>query len=187
MKTPTRIAALLLLIVTQAQALMAQSRQAGDTLQIVRTSGAIKIDGTLSDEGWEGVKPVTTWYEANPGDNTPPKVRNVGTARLRRSVPVRGVRVRRSESRTRFARRIRTGTTPAAASMTSAASSSTRATAGAPPKLFVVTPRNIQADSIIDDASGEDMSPDFFWESATRITDARVDPRDADSVHVAPL
>src|SRR5207247_3651950 len=36
--------------------------------------------------------------------------------------------------------------------------------------FFVVTPRNIQYDSITDDASGEDASPDFFWESATRIT-----------------
>ena len=34
----------------------------------------------------------------------------------------------------------------------------------------MVTPRNIQYDAIADDASGEDSSPDFFWESATRIT-----------------
>src|SRR5439155_7161746 len=36
--------------------------------------------------------------------------------------------------------------------------------------LFAVTPRNIQQDSVIDDASGEAISPDFFWESATKIT-----------------
>src|SRR5262249_1034972 len=35
--------------------------------------------------------------------------------------------------------------------------------------LFVVTPRNIQYDSIIDDSSNEDSSPDFFWDSATKI------------------
>jgi hypothetical protein len=34
----------------------------------------------------------------------------------------------------------------------------------------VATPRNIQYDSVTDDASNEDASPDFFWESATKIT-----------------
>ena len=37
--------------------------------------------------------------------------------------------------------------------------------------LLVATPRGIQYDSVSDDASGEDSSPDFFWESATKITD----------------
>ena len=59
-------------------ALLAQSSLAGETLHIARATGPIKIDGNLSDEGWQGVTPITTWYEANPGDNTPPKVRNVG-------------------------------------------------------------------------------------------------------------
>src|SRR5206468_10304958 len=36
--------------------------------------------------------------------------------------------------------------------------------------FFVVTPHNTQYDSITDDTSGEDSSPDFFWDSATRIT-----------------
>src|SRR4026207_1997607 len=36
--------------------------------------------------------------------------------------------------------------------------------------FFVVTPRNIQYDAITDDSSGEDSSPDFFWESKTRFT-----------------
>src|SRR5207302_8032107 len=36
---------------------------------------------------------------------------------------------------------------------------------------FVVSPHNIQYDSVSDDNSGEDASPDFFWESATRINE----------------
>ena len=79
MKSITRIAAALLLFVfAQPHALLAQSSLAGETLHISRVTGTIKIDGNLSDEGWQSVKPVTTWYEVNPGDNTPPKVRNVG-------------------------------------------------------------------------------------------------------------
>ena len=68
------------------------------------------------------------------------------------------------------ARRSPTATTSATASTTTAASSSTRATPGGRPRFFVVTPRNIQYDSVTDDASNEDASPDFFWESATKIT-----------------
>ena len=34
-----------------------------------------------------------------------------------------------------------------------------------------MTPHNIQYDAITDDSSGEDSSPDFFWESATAITE----------------
>ena len=79
MKTSTRIAlAVLLFVFTQAHALLAQSGLKGETLHIARATGPIKIDGSLSDEGWQGVKPVTTWYEVNPGDSTPPTVRNVG-------------------------------------------------------------------------------------------------------------
>ena len=79
MKSITRIAAaVLLFVLTQSHALLAQSSLAGETLHISRATGSIKIDGNLSDEGWQAVKPVTTWYEVNPGDNTPPKVRNVG-------------------------------------------------------------------------------------------------------------
>src|SRR5690242_2566317 len=77
-RTLRKTAAALLFLVTCSSPLLAQSSQSGETLHIARAAGPIKIDGNLSDEGWQGVTPVTTWYEANPGDNTPPKVRNVG-------------------------------------------------------------------------------------------------------------
>ncbi len=47
---------------------------------------------------------------------------------------------------------------------------------------FFVNPRNVQYDAVTDDASGENSSPDFFWDSAARITERRLDRRDADSV-----
>ena len=76
--SPRLAAAVLLFMFTPSPALLAQSSLAGETLRISRAAGPIKIDGNLSDEGWQGVKPLTTWYEVNPGDNTPPTVRNVG-------------------------------------------------------------------------------------------------------------
>jgi hypothetical protein len=171
MKSTARIAAAFLLFVcTQSSSLMAQSTLAGDTLRISRASGPIKIDGNLSDESWQAVEPVTTWYEVNPGDNTPPTQRNV--ARIAyddgslyaafefddpNPAAIRAPYSDRDDSGDGFY--------DFGGIFIDAGNS------GRTAKLFVVTPRNIQSDSIIDDASGEDMSPDFFWESATRITD----------------
>jgi hypothetical protein len=171
MKSITRIAAAgLLLLLTQSHTLLAQSSLAGETLHIAHATGAIKVDGNLSDEGWQDVKPLTTWYEVNPGDNTPPRLRNVGRiayddrflyAAFEFDDPnpgaIRAPYSDRDDSGGGFY--------DFGGIFLDAGDS------GHTAKLFVVTPRNIQADSIIDDASGEDTSPDFFWESATKITD----------------
>jgi hypothetical protein len=164
-----RIAAFLFVGFAQAHALMAQSSQAGETLHIARATGPIKIDGNLSDEGWQGVTPVTTWYEANPGDNTPPKVRNVGRiayddrflyAAFEFDDPdPRAIRAPYSDRDDAGG-----GFYDFAGIFVDAGNSGRTAT------LFAVTPRNIQQDSVVDDASGEAISPDFFWESATKIT-----------------
>ena len=150
--TCTRIAAFLLFVLTQAHALMAQSSLAGETLHISRAAGAIKIDGNLSDEGWLAVKPITTWYEVNPGDNTPPKVRNVGRlayddrflyAAFEFDDPnPRAIRAPYSDRDDPGA-----GFYDFGGIFVDAGKSGRTAT------LFVVTPRNIQQDSVIDDAS----------------------------------
>src|SRR5947208_3542450 len=171
MKSITRIAvAALFFVLTQSHALLAQSSLAGETLRITRTTGSIKIDGNLSDEAWQAVKPVTTWYEVNPGDNTPPKLRNVGRiayddrflyAAFEFDDPnpsaIRAPYSDRDDSGVGFY--------DFGGIFVDAGNS------GHTARLFIVTPRNIQADSIIDDASGEDTSPDFFWESATSINE----------------
>lgn len=171
MKTTTRSAVFaLLLAVSRPHTAIGQERLSGDTLQISRTSGSIKIDGDLSDEGWKGARPVTTWYEVNPGDNTEPGVRNVGRiaydehffyASFEFEDPdpkaIRAPYSDRDDSGGGFY--------DFGGIVLDAGNS------GRTGKLFVVTPRNIQNDTIIDDATGEDASPDFFWESATKIGD----------------
>src|SRR3954464_298121 len=162
-------AAFLLLVFTQAHTLLAQTSLAGETLHISRATGSIKIDGELSDGGWKGAAPVTTWYEVNPGDNTPPKVRNVGRiayddrflyAAFEFDDPnPRAIRAPYSDRDDAGG-----GFYDFGGMFVDAGDSGRTAT------LFAVTPRNIQQDSVIDDASGEAISPDFFWESATKIT-----------------
>jgi hypothetical protein len=39
--------------------------------------------------------------------------------------------------------------------------------------IFLANARNVQYDAIIDDATGENQSPDYFWDSATKIGDGR--------------
>jgi hypothetical protein len=45
------------------------------TIDIRRATGAITVDGDLSDEAWKDAVRIDTFYETNPGDNVPPKVK----------------------------------------------------------------------------------------------------------------
>src|ERR1041384_1931802 len=170
MKFSARLVVLLVLLSVPSTPVMAQSGLSGETLHISRSTGPIRIDGSLTEEAWIPVEPVTRWYEVNPGDNIPPTVRNVTRvvyddrflyAAFEFGDPNPGV------IRAPYSDRDDLGggfydygglfLDPGHSGHTAA--------------LFVATPRNVQADSIYDDVSGEDASPDFFWESATKVTD----------------
>ncbi|HSS44901.1 MAG TPA: DUF5916 domain-containing protein [Thermoanaerobaculia bacterium] len=141
----------------------------GDEIHIARAAGPITIDADLSDPGWKGATKIDTFYETNPGDNVPPRVRNVaylayddrffyaafeffdpepGKIRApygdRDAVPsytdYGGVILdTRNDHRTGL--------------------------------LLLANPRGIQYDAVTDDVTGnEDSSPDFYWDSAGRIT-----------------
>ena len=71
-------AGILALVAVVARPARAQSALSGDTIRISRAAGPIIIDGDLSGDGWRGATRVDKWYETQPGDNTEPKVRNVG-------------------------------------------------------------------------------------------------------------
>src|SRR5215471_865367 len=51
--------------------------QPGPEIHISRNAGPIVVDGDLSDEGWKSATKVDTFFETNPGDNVPPKVKTV--------------------------------------------------------------------------------------------------------------
>jgi hypothetical protein len=147
----------------------AQSALSGETLHISRAAGPISIDGDLSDEGWRGATRVEKWYETQPGDNTEPGVHNVGYLTYDDKFFYAAFEFDDPDLkalRAPFADRdnLGNGFNDYGGLLIDSRNSGRTGT------LFVVTPRNIQYDSVIDDASGEDSSPDFFWESATRIT-----------------
>jgi len=50
----------------------------GTPIHITRAAGPITIDADLSDPGWKGATRLETWFETNPGDNLPAKIKSVG-------------------------------------------------------------------------------------------------------------
>lgn len=160
------VAAIALLAVPVVAA--AQSALAGAPLHITRAAGPIVIDGDLSDPAWRTATRVDQWYETQPGDNVEPPVKNVGYLTYDDRFFYAAFELEDpdpSAIRAPFADRDNVGNgynDYAGVLIDSRATGSTGV-------LFVVSPRNTQYDSIIDDASGEDSSPDFFWASAAKI------------------
>jgi hypothetical protein len=158
----------ILLACVAGQPAAGQTALAGVTFHIRKATGHITIDGDLSDEAWQHATRIDKWYETQPGDNTEPKVKNIGYLTFDDRFLYAGFEFEDpnpSAMRAPFADRdnIGNGFDDYAGILLDARNT------GSTGVLFVVTPRNIQYDSIIDDSSNEDSSPDFFWDSATKI------------------
>jgi hypothetical protein len=165
----TRVASWALAALVFPATVMAQSALSGEAIHITRATGHITIDGDLSDDGWRAATRIDKWYEVVPGDNVEPKVKNVGYLTYDERFFYAAFEFEDpnpSAIRAPFADRddIGNGYNDYGGILLDA-----RGT-GSTGVFFVVTPRNIQYDSILDDSANEDASPDFFWDSATRIT-----------------
>jgi hypothetical protein len=155
----------LILLVCAASRLVAQETPA--EIRISRATGPIEVDGSLGDAGWKDATRVETFYETNPGDNIEPSVKTVAWiayddrffyAAFEFSDPKpQGIRAPFDDR-------------DMVASYTDYGGVilDTR-NDGKTAILFLVNPRNIQYDAITNDNSGEDSSPDYFWDSAARI------------------
>ncbi len=146
----------------------AQSALSGSPITIARAAGRITIDGDLSDDGWRNATKVEKWYETNPGDNTEPKVHNVGYLTYDDTYFYAGFEFDDPDPgalRAPFADR---DNVPSYTDYGGVILDTRND--GKTALILVANPHNIQYDSITDDATGEDSSPDFFWESAAKIT-----------------
>jgi len=141
----------------------------GAEIHITRAQGPIAVDGDLSDPGWRGATRVDTWYETKPGDNVPPKVKSVGYvtyddryfyAAFEFSDP--------DPSRIRAIYGDRDDISDAIDFGGVILDTRNDGRTGLE---FLATPRGVQYDAISDDTTGnENASPDFYWDSAGRIT-----------------
>ena len=138
-------------------------------LAISRAAGPIAVDGSLDDAGWAGATRVDTWFETNPGDNVPARVPNVGYLTYDDKFFYAGFEFGDPEPRKIKAplgdRDNVPGDTDYGGIILDARND------GKTAMMFLANASGIQYDAMTDDTgNGEDSSPDFFWDSAARIT-----------------
>ena len=161
----TRLALSLFLVATPV---LAATPEQAAPIAVSRAAGPIVIDGNLTDPGWQGATKVTTWYETNPGDNVEPKVKNVGYLTYDEKFLYAGFELADPEPgkiRAPYGDRDNVpSTTDYGGIILDTQGEARRAI------LFLANPHGIQYDANTDDATGEDNSPDYFWDSSARIT-----------------
>lgn len=137
-------------------------------LHIARATGPIEVDGQLGDPGWNGATRVETFYETNPGDNIEPKVKTVAWLTYDDRFFYAAFDFSDPDPKSI---RAPLGDHDEVPSYTDYGGIivDTR-NDGKTAFMFLANPRNIQYDAISSDVSGEDSSPDFYWDSAARIT-----------------
>jgi len=146
----------------------AAAPQPGPPVTIQRIQGPISVDGDLSEAAWKGLPAITQWYETRVGDNVEPQVKNVAYLAY--------------DDRYFYAGFVFDDPSPASVRAPigdhDVVPSSTdyggviidSHNDGKTAQMFLSNPRGVQYDAISSDVSGEDNSPDFYWESAGRIT-----------------
>jgi hypothetical protein len=139
-------------------------------ITVSRAAGPIAVDGSLADAGWQGAARMDTWFETNPGDNVPPKVKNLGYLAYDDKFFYAGFEFEDPEPRKIKAplgdRDNVPGDTDYGGIILDARND------GKTAMMFLANASGIQYDAMQDDTgNGEDSSPDYFWDSAARITE----------------
>lgn len=142
----------------------------GQPLTIESASGPIQIDGSLADPAWQTARKYETWYETNPGDNIEPKLKTVGYVTYDSRFLYFGVESFDPDPKAIAAPYADhdniSGNTDDYVGVLLDTRNDRKSG-----YLFLVTARGVQYDAITDDAgAGEDNAPDFFWDSAAKIT-----------------
>ncbi|HET7177068.1 MAG TPA: DUF5916 domain-containing protein [Solirubrobacterales bacterium] len=138
-------------------------------LPVHRAAGEISIDGDLSDAGWRGAATIDTFYETSPGDNVPARVKTVVHIAYDQRYLYIGVWCEDPDPakiRAPYVDRDNViGTDDNVAVFLDTRNSRQSAVE------LRVNPRGIQGDAVYNDANQhEDFSPDFFYDTAARIT-----------------
>lgn len=139
-------------------------------LSITRTATPISIDGELSDAGWKDALRFDTWYETNPGDSVEPQVKTIGWITYDDRffyAAIESLDPNPSQIRAQLGDHdgINGNSDDFSGVIIDSRNDSKTALE------FFANSAGTQYDASQDDSSGEDSSPDFFWDSATRKTD----------------
>jgi hypothetical protein len=159
---------LLYLLALWLAATALRGEDAASAVHITRAAGPITIDADLSDPGWRGATRLKTWYETNPGDNIPSKLKNVGYLTYDDKFFYAAFEFfdpDPAKIRAPFADRDNISSETDYGGIIINPRNDGRTA-----QLLLANPRGIQYDAVSDDFSGEDSSPDLYWDSAGRIT-----------------
>ena len=166
----TRIAPAASVVLLTALALpaFAAAPQPGPPLSIQKVAGPIQLDGDLNDAGWQGISPITQWYETNVGDNVEPQVKNVAWlaydgqflyAAFQFDDPTPD-KIRRPLGDHDAV----SGSTDYGGVIVDSKND------GKTAQMFLANPSGVQYDAVSSDVTGEDNAPDFYWDSAGKVT-----------------
>jgi hypothetical protein len=162
-------AAVTVAVVAAAAPAAAQVVTRGETYAITRAKGPIVVDGNLLDEGWRDAVRIERWYEVSPGDSIDPPVKSTGFLTYDDKFLYAGFEFE-DPNPGRIVAPLGDHDYLSSTFDFGGIFLDTR-NEGHTAYEFFVTASNIQFDAVTDDSSGENASPDFFWESATRKTD----------------
>src|SRR5262245_5558548 len=137
--------------------------------ELPRTTSAIKIDGDLDDAEWKYALIIDKFFETSPGNNIPAKIKTTTYLAYDDQYFYIGIKAddpEPSKIRAPYVERDQViGTDDNLAIFLDTRNDHRSALE------LRVNPRGIQADGIYDDANGsEDFSPDFFYDTAAKIT-----------------
>jgi hypothetical protein len=140
-------------------------------LSVARAAGPITVDGSLNDPGWKGAAEIGPFFETYPGDDTPPKVRTRAWVTYDDTSFYVAIRCddRPADIKAQYVERDHIGNDQDSAGIWLDTRNDGRTAIE-----LLVNPYGIQQDLVRDESvlsgSDEDASPDFHWDSATRIT-----------------
>lgn len=157
------------LVVLSATASVALPQDVPPPLALHRAAGPILVDGDLGDPGWQGAARIETFYEVTQGDDVAPPVRTLALVTFDDRFLYIGLRCYDPDPariRAPFVGRDNiVGTDDNVAIFLDTRGDRRSA------MEFRVNPRGQQTDAIFDDSTGnEDLSPDFFYDTAASIT-----------------
>ena len=164
--TPAAMAALLLALA--APRARAAAPQPGPPLTIARAGGPIVVDGDLSDAGWKNVHPITQWYETRVGDSVEPQVKNVGWLAYDDKFLYAAFEF--ADPNPKLIRAplgdhdAISGTTDYGGIIVDSRND------GKTAQMFLANANGLEYDAISSDVTGEDNSPDYYWDTAGKIT-----------------
>lgn len=172
LRRPSSAVALLSLLAALALPVLAwgAAPSPGPPLTIKRLTGTITLDGNLDDSGWKDVEPVRQWFETKVNDNAEPPVANLAYLAYDEKFLYAGFKF--DDPNPRLIRAPLgdhdnlSGYTDYGGVIVDSRNDATTA------QLFLANARGLKYDALSSDVSGEDSSPDYFWDAAGKVTES---------------